>query len=69
MTEQPGANALVVARLLAFSGFVLAVIAVAAWAGWLPFSAPAARALTLIFFVTAAVDLLIAFFFMARYRR
>ncbi len=69
MTGQPGANALVVAKILGSSGLFLSAAAAVAWAGWVPYSPPAARALALILAVTAAVDLLIAFFFMARYRR
>lgn len=68
MSRAPGANARLVGKLLASSGVILAGFAAVAWAGWLPFSWPAARALALIFVTTSAVDLLIASFFIARYR-
>jgi hypothetical protein len=69
MNEARAANALLVGKLLAATGATLALFALVTWAGWLPFSPPAARALALIFAVTAAVDLLIAFFFVALHRR
>ena len=69
MNDARGANALLVGKLLAGTGITLALFALVTWAGWLPFSPPAARALALIFAVTSAVDLLIAFFFLTRYRR
>lgn len=68
MTDGRRANALLVGKLLAGTGVTLAVFALVMWAGWLPFSVPASRALALIFAVTSAMDLVFAFFFLTRYR-
>jgi hypothetical protein len=69
MTAGSGSNALLVGKLLGFSGIALTLIAGVTWMEWLPFSRPASRALTLIFATTAGIDLLIAFFFVSRYKR
>jgi type IV secretory pathway protease TraF len=62
------ANARFVARLLAACGTVLTIAALVALAGWLPFSAPASRALTIVLALTGAVDLIVAFVFVTRSR-
>jgi hypothetical protein len=69
MRADAGSNALLVGKVLGFSGIALTCGAGMFRMGWLPFSEPASRALALIFAATAGVDLMIACFFVSRYRR
>ena len=64
-----GGNALLVGKVLAFSGVFMLAASLAAWLGWLPYSEPASRALAVIFAVTGAADLIIACVFMTRNSR
>jgi hypothetical protein len=68
MTEG-GANALLVGKLLGLSALVLLTAGYLAWAGWLPYASGTTRALARAFVIVGGLDLLIAFFFMVRYRR
>jgi hypothetical protein len=69
MTEARGGNAFLVGKVLAFSGVFMLAASLAAWLRWLPYSEPASRALALIFAVTGAADLIIAYAFMIRNKR
>ncbi|HEX9369269.1 MAG TPA: hypothetical protein VF921_21740 [Vicinamibacterales bacterium] len=69
MTQAPGGNAWLVGKVLAFSGVFMLGAALVAWLRWVPYSDPASRALAMIFAVTGAADLIIAFVFMTRNRR
>jgi hypothetical protein len=69
MTEARSGNARLVGKVLASTGVFMMAAALVAWLRWLPYSDPASRALALIFAVTGAADLIIAFVFMTRYRR
>ena len=69
MTDARVANARLVGKVLAYSGVFMLAASLVAWLRWLPYSDPASRALAMIFAVTGAADLIIAFVFMTRYRR
>ena len=69
MTQARGDNARLVGKVLALSGVFMLGASLAAWLRWLPYSDPASRALAMIFAVTGAADLIIAFVFMTRHRR
>jgi hypothetical protein len=57
-----------IGKILAISGIVLTVFALAAVLGMFPVSAPAAHAASIVFAVTAAVEFITAFFFLQRYK-
>ena len=61
-------NLRMIGKILAVSGIVLTGFAVASFLGFLPLSPPAGRAATIVFAVTAAVELLTAFVFLLRYK-
>jgi len=61
-------NLRLVGTILAVSGLVLALFAIAAFFGVLPLSEPASRAAAIVFAVTSAVELIAAFFFRQRYK-
>jgi hypothetical protein len=72
MNDQQGnqatGNLRMIGTILMVSGLVLSAFAIAAALGFVPVSAPAARAAALVFAVTAGVELLAAFFFLQRYK-
>ncbi|HTI39341.1 MAG TPA: hypothetical protein VL484_17380 [Vicinamibacterales bacterium] len=57
-----------IGKILAVSGFVLTGFAMASFVGFLPLSPAAGRAAAIVFAVTAAVELVTAFFFLQRYK-
>jgi hypothetical protein len=61
-------NMRMIGTILAISGLVLLAFALAAFLGWMPLSEPAGRAAAIVFAVTAAVELITAFFFIQRYK-
>jgi hypothetical protein len=72
MNDQQGnqatGNLRMIGTILMVSGLVLSAFAIAAVLGFVPVSAPAARAAALVFAVTAGVEFLAAFFFLQRYK-
>jgi hypothetical protein len=67
MTHTRG-NALLVGKLLSLSALVLLAFGAIAWAGWLPYRAATARALAVTFLAVGIADLVLALYFMVRYR-
>jgi cytochrome b subunit of formate dehydrogenase len=61
-------NMRMLGSILAISGIVLAAFAVASIVGLMPLSKPASRAAAIVFAATAAVELIIAFYFRRRYK-
>jgi hypothetical protein len=66
--SQHAGNMRMIGTILATSGVILAAFALAATLGLMPLSKPAGRAAAIVFAVTAAVELMTAFFFRRRYR-
>ncbi len=67
--QDPSAgNLRMIGKILGISGIVLTVFALAALLGMFPVSPPAARAASIVFAVTAAVEFMTAFFFLQRYK-
>ena len=67
-TDQTVGNLRMIGKILAVSGVVLTVFALAAALDFFPLSRPAAHAAAIVFAVTAAVELLAAFYFLQRYK-
>jgi hypothetical protein len=65
-TDQSAGNLRMIGKILAVSGAVLTLFAIAAALDFFPVSAPAGRAAAIVFAVTAAVELVAAFFFLQR---
>ena len=61
-------NMRLIGKILAVSGAVLTAFALASFVGWMPLSAPARKAAAIVFAVTAAVELITAFYFLQRYK-
>ena len=66
--DQSGGNLRMIGKILMVSGIVLTTFAVAAALGFFPVSAAAAKAASIVFAVTAAVEFMTAFFFLQRYK-
>ena len=66
--DQSAGNLRMIGKILAVSGIVLTVFALAAALDLFPLSRPAAQAAAIVFAVTAAVELIAAFFFLQRYK-
>jgi len=67
-TDQTVGNLRMIGKILAVSGVVLTAFALAAAVDLFPLSRPAAHAAAIVFAVTAAVELLGAFYFLQRYK-
>jgi len=61
-------NLRMIGKILGVSGIVLTLFAVAALVGLMPLSVPAGHAAAIVFAVTAAAELVTAFFFLQRYK-
>ena len=61
-------NLLLVGKLLALGALVLLAVGAVAAAGWLPYAPRTSAVLARVFVAIGALDLVIAIFFMVRYR-
>jgi hypothetical protein len=67
-TNSSSGNLRMIGKILVVSGCVLTAFAAAAAFDLFPLSRPAAHAAAIVFAVTAAVELIAAFFFLQRYK-